>query len=340
MKIWFNRWFTTVTHYIDSIRTNPDNREITIYGTHPNPDAAYLQNCDYKATEPDCSGEEYLQFCLEFCQQHYIDVFVPRKENVFISQHIHLFEELGVKVLVCPDAKLMMALDDKAETYKLVKKSSQFLCTLPYYYIVNSVEEFQQAYHALRTKGHTVCFKPAIGEGANGFRVIKEENDSISDLFSKGIGYRITYKQACEILSSEETFPNLMVLEFLDGPEYSIDCLGYEDELIVAIPRKKGNGRIRELEENQELIEMAKRFQKELRLSYAYNIQVKYKEDVPKLLEINPRMSGGLHMSCLSGVNIPYYAIKLLLEEEVMVPPLQYNLTITHIEKAIVLEAN
>jgi hypothetical protein len=338
MKIWFNRWFTTVSHYIDMIRVNEDKRKFIIYGTHPNKDALYLQNCDYAFVEPDISGEEYIGFCLEFCQKHGIDIFVPRKENVLISKRLSAFEALGVKVLVCPEAKLMETMDNKADTYQLLSNgAANFL--IPDYYVVNNVEDFERAYEKLKEKGHTVCFKPVIGEGANGFRVIIDQIVSIDQFFNHGIGFRIPYAHACEILSQQDTFPDLMVLEFLEGREYSIDCLSSHDKLYAAIPRMKGDGRVRELVEQAELIKLAHDFHHEFRLPYVFNIQVKYNNiGVPKLLEINPRMSGGMHISCLSGINLPYQAIKILLGEEVEVIKPRFGIRASHIEKEMILK--
>ena len=71
---------------------------------------------------------------------------------------------LGVKVLVCPDAKLMETMDNKADTYQLLSNgAANFL--IPDYYVVNNIEDFKMAYEKLKEKGHTVCFKPVIGEG-------------------------------------------------------------------------------------------------------------------------------------------------------------------------------
>ena len=36
-----------------------------------------------------------------------------------------------------------------------------------------------------------------------------------------------------------------MVSEYLDGEEYSIDCLAYQGKLHIAVPRKKMNNRLR-----------------------------------------------------------------------------------------------
>ena len=75
-----------------------------------------------------------------------------------------------------------------------------------------------------------------------------------------------------------------MVLEYLDGYEYSIDCLaGADGTLYVAIPRKKGNGRIREIEYNEELIEIADKMAEQYKIPFVFNIQVKYKDGIPKL---------------------------------------------------------
>ncbi|MGG1399084.1 ATP-grasp domain-containing protein [Bacillus salipaludis] len=341
MNIWFNRWFTTVSHYIDMIRENPDQRKFMIYGTHPNEDALYLQNCDFAFIEPDVSGEEYIQFCLEFCKRHKIDIFIPRKENVLISKRLTLFEELGVKVLVCPDAELMETMDNKAAAYHSIEKcakNGKTLVSIPDYFVVNTVNSFKHAYERLQKKGHTVCIKPVVGEGANGFRVIREENDTIEQLFYHGMGRRIPFQYACEILSQSETFPDLMVLEYLDGPEYSIDCLATEEKLIAAIPRLKGSGRVRELVEHFELIQMAHAFHQEYQLPYVFNIQVKYNGDVPKLLEINPRMSGGMHYSCLSGINMPYLAIKILLGEEIDLVKPRFGIRASYIEKEMIIK--
>ncbi|WP_462409800.1 ATP-grasp domain-containing protein [Neobacillus sp. Marseille-QA0830] len=339
MKIWFNRWFTTVLHYIEMIRENEDHRNFTIYGSHPNPDALYLQNCDHAFIEPDLSGDAYIDFCLDFCLTHGIDIFIPHKENVLISQRLEKFEALGVKVLVCPDSKLMDMMENKAAVYKeFTSRPELSLFSIPDYHVVNNLEDFKRAYESLKKKGHKVCFKPVIGEGAAGFRVIKEKKDSIEQLFGYSTGYRIPYNYACDILSQQASFPDLMVLEYLEGREYSIDCLASEEKLFAAIPRMKGDGRVRELVDHRGLMEMAQAFHDVYKVPYVFNIQVKYNQGVPKLLEINPRMSGGLHISCLSGINFPYLAIKVLLGERMDKITPRFGIRASHIEQELILK--
>lgn len=311
MKIWFNRWFSTAYHLIEKIKDNPNNERFTIYGTHPNTDAVYLQVCDHVEQEPDVSGEIYLNWCLDFVQKHNIDIFIPRKENVLIAQNLDLFAAYGVKVLVCPDAELMEMMDNKRLMYENIQNKG--IVAVPHYRVVTNVLDFIKAYNELSAYGK-VCFKPVIGEGASGFRVIDEKADDIESVFG-GVSHKISLYRAIQLLSKMDTFPELMLLEYLDGYEYSIDCLAYNGELLSAVPRKKAGGRIRVLENNEELMQMAKAFVQEYDVPYIFNIQVKYKDGIPKLLEVNPRMSGGLHLTCASGVNYPYEAVRLLIDE-------------------------
>jgi biotin carboxylase len=341
MRIWFNRWFTTVTHFMELIRRNEDGRSFEIIGTHSNKDALYLQYCDYAFTEPTVSGEEYIEFCLEFCQKHKIDIFIPRKENTRIAKRLADFEAIGVKVLVCPDSELMETLDNKAAAYHSIMQKEENgakLVSIPDFYVVNTINDFKTAYQCLRDKGHTVCFKPVVGEGATGFRVIEDQIESIDQLFRRASSRRLPYHYACEILGQQEVFPDLMVLEYLEGPEFSIDCVASNEQLYAAIPRMKGEGRIREILDHHELIQLAHRFHQHFPIPYIFNIQVKYNQGVPKLLEINPRMSGGMHFSCLTGLNLPYLAIKLLLGEEIGQLKPRFGIRASHLEKEMILE--
>jgi len=341
-RIWFNQWFTTVAHFINMIRSNMDGYEFKVYGTSTNRDALYLSYCDVAYQEPNINGEEYILFCLDFCRKHHIDIFVPRKENVLIAKHLNKFHQLGVRVLVCPNAKLMERLDNKEETYRYMLNHPilRKYIPIPDYFIVENGEVFTKAYRLLKNKGHKVCFKPVIGEGGNGFRIVQDKAESIEELFYQGTSANISYKHACEILFQQPKFPPLMISEYMDGYEYSIDCLAYDGVLMAAIPRKKENGRIRELENNKELIEVARKINDVLNIPFAYNIQVKYKDGIPKLLEINPRMSGGLHYSCLAGINIPYQAIKLLLEGKKAIKVFQPHFCVrsSYLEKEVILK--
>ncbi|WP_217561180.1 ATP-grasp domain-containing protein [Paenibacillus sp. GbtcB18] len=334
-RIWFNRTFSAASHYVEMIRKNSDHLKFEIYATHPKKHSPMLQVADYAELEPILPLDQYVQYCIEFCRYHQIDIFIPHFGLTEISLHAAEFEKIGTGLLLSGDYKLLNIVADKGRLFEALKPVESL--TLPDYSIVSTVTEFEAAYQVLKDKGHRVCFKPAQGEGGAGFRIIEESPKNINSLFEP-VTNRISLEEVIRILSSVDRFESLMVMELLEGHEYSVDCLGNKDGLLAAVPRKKVEGRIRELEENTELIQLSHAIHKVLPLMYNFNIQFIYQNNVPKLLEINPRTSGGLYISCLSGINFPYLALKSFLGHEVSLQQPKLGILATHIEKEMIIK--
>ncbi|PZD97021.1 carbamoyl-phosphate synthase large subunit [Paenibacillus sambharensis] len=335
-RIYFNRWFSVMYHYIRAIRENPDGEAYEFYGTHPNLNHMSLLEADYKETEPSITGLPYVEYCAEFCRRHQIDVFIPRLHMEDIVRHIHLFDEIGTRVMVCRDMGLLEAMLDKRTFYEAV--SGRNLVQIPAYEVVQTADQFREAYERLAAAGHNVCFKPTKSEGGMGFRIVNNTTDRLAELYGY-VTLSTTFEDACRTLASVSRFDDLMVMEHLEGPEYSIDCVAdAEGGLLVSIPRRKAEGRVYMLEDNPELQALAKRIANELRIPYAYNIQIRYNKGVPKLLEINPRMSGGLFISCLSGVNMPYLAVRAVLGKPVVKPQPRFGIKAGYIEQPLIMD--
>ena len=330
-KIYFNRWFSVAYLYMNAIRNNEDGIAFELYGTHLDPAHMSLQGCDHAEVEPVLQGFEYVQFCVDFCRRNQIDVFIPRLHMLPISKHVHLFDDIGTKVIVCRDSELLEKLMEKDKFYESVEETG--IMTIPAYHVVNNAEGFKKAYEDLIAQGLRVCFKPTNSEGGLGFRIIDNDSDPFEELFGH-VTNVISFDEAYQVLASRESFSDLMIMELLEGFEYSIDCLSdSEGQLLAAVPRRKAGGRLRLLEDKPELLEIAKRVAETYSIPYNFNIQVKYNRDTPKLLEINPRMSGGLHVSCMSGVNFPYLAVKLALGGVVDPQTPEFGILASHIEQ-------
>ncbi|MGG1618468.1 ATP-grasp domain-containing protein [Paenibacillus sp. NRS-1782] len=335
LKVYFNRWFSVAYHYMNAIRNNEDGIPFEIYATHSDPQHMALQASDVAEVEPRISGVEYARYCADFCQRHGIDVFIPRWNMLDISKNLHLFDEIGTKVIVCRDTELLRQLMEKDLFYESIRQKD--IVAIPDYAIASNAEQFKHAYETLTARGHKVCFKPCNAEGGMGFRIIDNERNPLEELFGHALNH-ISFEEAHRVLSSTESFPNLMVMELLEGYEYSIDCLADRNgKLLAAVPRRKAGGRLRLLEQHTELLDVAHKVAEAYHIPYNYNIQVKYNDERPKLLEINPRMSGGLHVSCLSGINFPYLAVKSALGHEVGSLHPQYDILASHIEQPITI---
>lgn len=237
VNIYFNRWFSVAYHYMNLIRSNEDGIPVQIFATHPDIHHMSLQGADVAATEPALEGIEYVQFCVDFCRRNEIDIFIPRLHMLDIALHASLFDEIGTKVLVCRDLDLLEMIMDKGKFYESVKTTG--IMTIPDYHVVSNAEEFREAYEDLAAKGHKVCFKPTETEGGLGFRIIDNDRSPVEELFGH-VTPLISFGEAYRILAEAGSFPNLMVMELLEGYEYSIDCLSDEKgRLLAAVPAGK-----------------------------------------------------------------------------------------------------
>lgn len=312
IRVWFNHWFSTVYRLIELMKDDA-KEQIYVIGSNRQKDSVIQLVCDEWYEEPDISGEAYIDFCLQFCAGHHIDVFVPRRNMVEISRNIARFEQAGVKVMV-DNYAVVKLLNDKAAAYALFKDCKGL--HIPDFHIVNNVSQFGQVYEKLRRDHGEVCVKFVRDEGGMSFRKIAEHVDRFRQLkVYQGSG--ISYEMLIEALGSTAEFEDLMVMPYLPGNEISVDCLRTKKGLI-AIPRNKGAARHERVEYDPLILQMADTIMERTALEYPCNIQFKYNGEVPYLLEVNTRMSGGLQMGCLAAqVNIPNIALEKLLGRDV-----------------------
>lgn len=327
IRVWFNHWFSTSYRLIELMKEDA-SEQVYVIGSNRQKDSVIQLVCDEWYEEPDIDGEEYISYCLEFCAEHGIDAFIPRRKMVEISRNIERFVQAGVKVMV-DDFSTISLLNDKAAAYDFFRDCSGL--RIPDYFIVNQFEQFEQAYRQLRTQYEQVCVKFVKDEGGMSFRKIAENVDRFGQLkFYQGSS--ISYEMLTEALSSEAEFDDLMVMPYLPGNEISVDCLQTKKGLI-AIPRNKGAARHERVEYRDEILRMTDAVMERIELKYPCNIQYKLKDGIPYLLEVNTRMSGGLQMSCLAAqVNIPNIALNKLFGRDIDWTMERTEKTVSYIE--------
>lgn len=337
MVIWFNHWFSTAYHLINLIRDgNPE--KFRFVGSNKKNSAIYKRACDEWYLEPEKISEaDYVDFCLNFCREHAIEIFVPRRNLTAIAQRREEFENIGVKVLVGKDAHLMKILDDKVATYEFMTAGGLDEI-VPRYRLAKNFSEFVTACDEIKTPTNRVCYKLASDEGALTFRVIDDTVENISALHNMP-NMKVTRAAAEKILSNYDFKIPMIVMPYLNGREVSVDCLMTPQGNII-VPRFKTNGRYSEIKFDDEIISAAEKILSLLNFDVPINIQFRMHEKKFYLLEINPRMSGGLQLSCLgAGINIPALAINQLLGvEKVWTPPAKKFCRVANIETPIIIE--
>ncbi|MBQ7528450.1 ATP-grasp domain-containing protein, partial [bacterium] len=279
-----------------------------------NADAIYKCACNEWYEEPyKISQEDYLNWCLEFCRQHRVDIFIPRRFMTIIADNTDKFQEIGTKLLAENRDNLCKVLNDKQLTYEYVSK---FLPEIvPDYSVVHSCEEFAEAYNRLKTPQNRICYKLIRDEGAASFRVIDERVETAEALTEKP-GFKVTLETAKKVLQLYDFNVPMLVMPYLSGNELSIDCLATPSGNII-LPRLKSTKRYSLVSFKPEILQICQPLLDKIALKIPVNIQLKYEGSRPYLLEINPRMSGGLQLACkASGINLPSIAVKQLIGQE------------------------
>ena len=282
------------------------------------------------------NDREYAEWCLAFCMEAKIDVFVPRRGIKAISKMLPAFEEIGTKVLVHNDSLILEILNNKVATAKLFETFN--ICKVPHIEVATNVEEFKEGYARIKEligKEERVCIKYSEGEGATSFRVIDDNAISIGSL-KKGAGAKLSYEQAVMMLGGVESFDELIIMPYLDGTEISIDSL-MTSSGFIGVPRYKVGSRVTQVEINEEIIAISEKMAEVTGITCPYNLQLRYNKGELYLLEVNTRMAGGTHLSSYAGVNIPYLAVKELLEQDIKLPTRLQSVKVTQIETPVVL---
>ncbi|MDD3704491.1 MAG: ATP-grasp domain-containing protein [Clostridiaceae bacterium] len=276
-------------------------------------DAAGFVIVGKKFVVPEIKDARYINAILDICKQEKITTIIPQytDELLLMSENTKLFDSLGIKVLVTEDTGKLKIANCKSELYQYFKHKDY----IPKYTLASDIESVKIAAASLGYPSVPVCVKPAHGEGGKGFRIITGEK---IDIFNEpSDSPKISLKAYLSQFSTMDNIPELLVTEYLPGKEYSVDCVCKNGTTYICIPRQRvetsmGVSTVSFIDKNEELISYTKEIVSSLNLSYNINIQFKYSDEgKPKLIEVNPRVSGSLVANYGAGINMLEAALKL-----------------------------
>ena len=308
-----------------SLRNNGE-RNIRIIATDMNENAPGLYLADKKYLVPQANSGEYITKMLDIAKKEKADAIIPfsPKELLPLAKNKKKFEKIGTKILIS-DEKAIKLVQDRLKLFSFLKNKR-----IPQvkFKLVNNLKKFKETVYDFDYPKVKVCFKTRIeGGGGRGFRIID------SHLNKKD--FLINYKEGIISMNLEDTlillrdinpFPELVVMEYLPGEEYSIDLIVKDGHPLIIIPRVRvatrfGASVVGVVKKDKKVIEMVRRIAEVIPLNYNINMQLKYSTDgIPKLVEINPRVSGTICLCTVAGVNLPYLGIKMLLGEKFTIP--------------------
>ena len=334
MNIWFNHWFSTAYHFMDMLK----EKGYKIIASNRRDICVYKINADEFYLEPtNLSDTKYVDWCIDFCKEHKIDIFFPRHCMRAITARQEEFNDINVKVICEEEKKYFTILNSKKKTMDFFAENN--ICNVPEMEIVTTLEEFKKAYKSLRKKYEKICIKYDCDEGGTSYKLVDETyNVGLSEITASHSTW-IKYDYLCKCLATKDKFRSLVVMPYLDGTEISIDCLGLGDKLL-AIPRYKLSDRFTKFEMNEEIIKIAEKFYECMPLTAPFNLQLRYDKDTLYVLEVNTRMAGGSWKTKFMGCEFPVLAVEKKIGKLKELPtPNKKEMIVGNLEEAIVYDA-
>jgi predicted ATP-grasp superfamily ATP-dependent carboligase len=310
--VWFTKGLRNTVEAITMIRTDPLGAGVRLVGSHTDPGHAVLQAGHEGWAEPvDVDDETYPAWVLETAVARGVDLVVAQRRAGAFESWRARFQEAGVRLSVPATAMVLDRLDRK----DLFSQDMEALgvpvaATQPF----QDVASFDAAVARLsldpRAQAHGLCFKPVRGIYGSGFRILRE-GDEFDRLMKIG-NLEIDPVVFRSFLATTAQPRAMILMSLLPGMERSVDFVAHNGTFVAGVARRK-EGRDQVLESEGPSIDIARKLASVYHLHGVCNVQTKEADGVPHVLEINPRMSGGFSMACLSGVKLPLWHVLLEL---------------------------
>ncbi|MGM0846573.1 MAG: ATP-grasp domain-containing protein [Bacillota bacterium] len=279
------------------------------------------QFCDTTCQIPRFTRiEDYKNAIAEIVREEKVDVIFPS-----LHEEIELFDtyrdEWGALIAI-PESDDFKALLDKEQVYNRLAEANleQYI---PKHFGFNSSEELLHLMEKEFPGERYTVAKMVSGYGAIGFALLMSREDYLEEL-AKGNTKAFNVKDYCAVNKESD---RKILMEYLDGMEYSVDVFLHNGEVVVAMPRERtgvSNGIVLDgkVIYNEELIQAATEIATAIAYNGFLNIQFIESNGKYKFTDVNPRFCGSQVMSLGAEVNFPYLFIQYnLLNEHTSVEP-------------------
>lgn len=309
---------------------NNGERNIHLVGADMSKDDTILLMCDAAYQVPRGTDPSYVDVLLDICKKEKIDILLPimSVELEVLSKNKERFSAIGTKVSVSEYNALSIANNKR----KLFDYMSEHNLPCARYYRVNSCDELRDYAKILGYPEKKVCVKATEGSGSRGFRILSEDMSGFQTFLNeKPTAATVSLAEMVNILAESDTFPELLVMEYLPGDEYSVDLLVDRGKVVVSCCRKSlrmENSIMLEaiIEDNPAVNDLCARVSESLGLDGNIGFDIRERSDgTPVIMECNPRITAGIPYFALAGINLPYLCVKKIMGEELPRVNLEYG---------------
>jgi len=174
-----------------------------------------------------------------------------------------------------------------------------------------------------------IVVKPRVQTGSRGMRIIDllpdRTNDYENFINKKPSECTTISLELFEKMVGNNKFDNLFMEEYIEGSEYTVDCVCYQGKTLAIVPRERvetigGISKVAVVEDAvyERIKYVCDWIISEYKLSYNIGFQfIVRKNGTPVIIECNPRLQGSSLLSEAAGVDVIDMALRLAKGEEV-----------------------
>ncbi|MGS3274248.1 ATP-grasp domain-containing protein [Serratia marcescens] len=302
-NIWLMEGLSSQRDIIQGITVSAKNyqKNLTIYASHRHERNEILSLADYSLIEPK-EDEQRLSFILSTVEKYAIKaIHTGRHARWFESRRAEI-EASGACLTTGGRGLDMLAMADDKVTFARYMESLD-LPVVPSLR-TDTAAELRQLIHSKPFGDLPLCVKPVQGIYGMGFWQF-DESVSPMAAFTHPDARRVNAHYYLQAMEASETVEPVVLMPWLPGPEYSVDMLVEEGQVLAAVARRK-EGALQYLENSGAAFELALSCARAMKADGLVNVQTRNDaRGNPLLLEINMRPSGGIGYTRFSGVNLP-----------------------------------
>ena len=246
---------------------------------------------------PVANTPEAIDEINEAIEKYNIDVVWPQS-----SAHYDL-SALNAEVHTAASPEVIRLVDDKMAFNEWLRDDPY----RPLSVEAVGVDAIHHAFLQLSEQAEEVCIKPAIGVAGNGYwHLAKDTQPSFLDKPENHIIHPEVYLQAMALEEVRKGPQRMVVMEYLPGPEISVDLLTWRGEPLIHAARTKIDfATSQRIQSEHEVLEHSRSIASKLGFHGIVSMQYRLDTDGKwKMLEINPRPAGGSTHSEAAGFGI------------------------------------
>ncbi|MDO6680752.1 MULTISPECIES: ATP-grasp domain-containing protein [unclassified Oceanobacter] len=274
--------------------------DVTLLASHRGDRPEITGLADVSLREPKDSPDK-IDWVIDTALEHGVQVLLAGRNWQLFETARDRFEAHGLQLITGG-----MSL----ETFRLVDNKSLFtaaaeragLACVPAV-TVTTAEELAQAYADMSVYGE-VCIKPAIGIYGQGFWRFREGVDAFR-CFANPDAREVNFEAYLQAYGLDTQRAPMLVMPYMAGSECSVDMVCEAGVAVAYVGRRK-QGLYQTFERESAAVELALKAAAHFGCDGLVNVQTRDDDNgQPHLLEINPRYSGGIGYTRLTGVNLP-----------------------------------